>query len=77
MVSEIQPGQTFSRPPARPDARPPIRTPYVVLITQWGQHLPEIALSVTVFETNKFSISTKIQDGGQNLEKSKFFRDTI
>ena len=37
------------------------------------QHLPEITLSLTVFEMT-FSISAKIQDGGQKSEESKIFR---
>ena len=42
---------------------------------QWDQRLPEISLCVTIFLGKMtFSIYTKIQDGGQNLEKSKFFR---
>ena len=38
------------------------------------QNLPEIALSLTVFEINNIFISAKIQDGDQKSEKPKFFR---
>ena len=42
----------------------------VVLIIQWGQYLPEVALSVTVFKIYNIFPFRQIQNGGQNLEKS-------
>ena len=47
--------------------------PRVVFSTLWVQNLVKIALSLFLKYTI-FSISTKIQDGGRNMEKSNFFR---
>ena len=63
MTAKIQKSSIFFRGPR-----------VVVLSTQCVQNLPKITLPLTVLRQKTFSTFAKIQDGGQNLEKSKFFR---
>ena len=46
------------------------------LISDWSKISLKLLYPLRVSRQTTFSISTKIQDGGQNLRNSTFFRDT-